>query len=186
MLTIAIAKTPRESVTRRILVIPLLFVLACLSSCDRSSPSRSVGSTSTKIADNAWAYCFEHGDEIPYVLFFRETGSPTGLPVVSGGSGSSNGIVHSRAEVHLPGKKFAVKYTSKSPDILRIDGIEHRLSEGRVFLCSMENGSLVIQQLNVPVQRSRDATAEILRLAAEEPVRRFFAPANAATQTRPS
>ncbi|MCD4823110.1 MAG: hypothetical protein K8S55_00745 [Phycisphaerae bacterium] len=160
---------------RPVLVAILLSVAACMSSCERSSSATPAGSSWHRISNNCSAYCFTwKGNEIPYVLFLRETRVTPEGPVRGGRSSVKGDTVSNSACLRLDGKEFSVGFTSATPDVIRIDGKEYRLSNGRVFVCRMKNETLVVKQVAVPIQPSADSRQEIMRLVQEKPVQQLL------------
>jgi len=160
----------------RLVLVAILIVLAvCLPSCKRSSSPAPTGAAGIRIGNNGWGTCFGwKGNEILYVIFLREAkGTPAG-PERSRRSTTSGDVVTSYNFVVLDGQDFDVKFTSATPGVIDIAGVKHSLSEGRVFLCRVENRALIVKQVDVPIQPNSDYQQEMKRLATEPPVHEFL------------
>jgi hypothetical protein len=159
---------------KRFLSVVLPCVLVFLPSCTPPSVLPS-GYACTRLEANRWGFCSGwKGDEILYVLFLRQSSLPEAHPVIGGSASAPSHMVIDHLDFRLDGRDFSLDFTSATPDTIRIAGSEYRLSNGRVFLCGMDNETIVVKQSTVTIQRSSDYIQEMHRLAREGPVREFL------------
>ena len=163
---------------RQVLAAILLSLAVWLPSCRRSSPEAPPGFAWVHVSDNCTAYCFTWpGEEIVYVLFLCVGPAAPAASLTGGGGAVEGDTVSDRPRIRLDGKEFSVEFTSATPDLIRVDGQEHRLSQGRVFVCATDDEGIVVKQVGTPIQPNKRPDEEVMRLAGQEAVRQLLSEA---------
>ena len=160
----------------KVLAVVLICLSICLSSCKRSSSVTPTGTSDVRIGTNGWGHCcMWKGDEIIYVLFLREVHPNPAGPTSIGGTGTiTEEIVSEHRNVVVDGKTFSLKFSSAAPETINIAGVQYSFTNGRIFLCSVENDLVVVRQVDAPIERTSDHQQEMLRLATTESIQKFF------------
>jgi hypothetical protein len=161
-------------------------VALSLCSCNKDATHTTEGSSMTRLDDTGlWADYYQLDGHPMFLVYMKEA-----LPTPSGphrnGITTLRGGVISVYEVINLGQDLALTlwHSSDEPEVISINGSQHALKDGRVFLAGVRGGKISIMQLDLNLLQLAslpidDSTAkhEALRSipAREERIRDFFA-----------